>query len=198
MITYNPTDSNFLTIAQSRTNNGQSDVRIILDVINNIFYSLDDNGNFNEILTTQDTTMSKDFINLTTQDLTNLNSVIVPDGDAVSGFTQASSGIVLTDNSIFTINKDGYYEILMVLQINAFVGGLAVKINNDIQLGSLMAPTIVGNQTFTYNFYYQLNAGDEIRIIWDGLGGQSTDITLDRFQVNDYVQPAVSIAIKQL
>jgi hypothetical protein len=45
-MSYNPTDANFLTVAQSRTNNGQKDVRIILDITNNIFYSLDDDGNF--------------------------------------------------------------------------------------------------------------------------------------------------------
>jgi hypothetical protein len=46
---YNPTDSRFLTVAQSRTNNGQKDIRIILDIITNDFYSLDDDGNFNII-----------------------------------------------------------------------------------------------------------------------------------------------------
>ena len=46
---YNPTDSRFLTVAQSRTNNGQKDIRIILDIPTNDFYSLDDDGNFNII-----------------------------------------------------------------------------------------------------------------------------------------------------
>jgi hypothetical protein len=46
---YNPTDSRFLTVAQSRTNNGQKDIRIILDLPTNDFYSLDDDGNFNII-----------------------------------------------------------------------------------------------------------------------------------------------------
>lgn len=48
-ITYNPTDSRFLAVAQARTNNGQKDVRIILDIQTNEFYSLDDDGNFNLI-----------------------------------------------------------------------------------------------------------------------------------------------------
>jgi len=48
-IPYNPTDSRFLAVAQARTNNGQKDVRIILDIITNEFYSLDDDGNFNPI-----------------------------------------------------------------------------------------------------------------------------------------------------
>ena len=46
---YNPTESRFLTVAQSRTNNGQKDIRIILDIPTNDFYSLDDDGNFNII-----------------------------------------------------------------------------------------------------------------------------------------------------
>jgi hypothetical protein len=46
---YNPTDSRFLTVAQSRTNNGQKDIRVILDIPTNDFYSLDDDGNFNII-----------------------------------------------------------------------------------------------------------------------------------------------------
>lgn len=46
---YNPTESRFLTVAQSRTNNGQKDIRIILDIPTNDFYSLDDDGNFNLI-----------------------------------------------------------------------------------------------------------------------------------------------------
>lgn len=46
---YNATDSRFLTVAQSRTNNGQKDIRIILDIPTNDFYSLDDDGNFNPI-----------------------------------------------------------------------------------------------------------------------------------------------------
>ena len=48
-VNYNPTDANFLTVAQSRTNNGQRDVRVILDVTTNIFYTLDDEGVLTEI-----------------------------------------------------------------------------------------------------------------------------------------------------
>ena len=48
-VQYNPTDSRILTVAQSRTNNGQKDIRIILDIPTNDFYSLDDDGNFNII-----------------------------------------------------------------------------------------------------------------------------------------------------
>ena len=49
MATYSPTSSNFLTVAQSRTNNGQKDIRLILDISTNTFYTLDDDMNFTEI-----------------------------------------------------------------------------------------------------------------------------------------------------
>jgi len=46
MPTYNPTDSRYLVIAQTRTRNGQTDIKIVLDLISNEFYTLDDDGNF--------------------------------------------------------------------------------------------------------------------------------------------------------
>jgi hypothetical protein len=49
MITYNPLSDRFLSVATVKTKNGQKDVRIILDVIDNIFYTLDDDGNLNII-----------------------------------------------------------------------------------------------------------------------------------------------------
>jgi len=49
MPTYNPTDSKYLTVAQTRTNRGTKDVKIILDIDTNDFYTLDDDGNFNII-----------------------------------------------------------------------------------------------------------------------------------------------------
>jgi hypothetical protein len=49
MVDYNPLDSRFLTTANAITRNGQKFVRIILDIQDNIFYTLDDDGNFNPI-----------------------------------------------------------------------------------------------------------------------------------------------------
>jgi hypothetical protein len=46
MITYKPLSDKFLTIATVKTKNGQKDVRIVLDIDNNVFYTLDDDGNF--------------------------------------------------------------------------------------------------------------------------------------------------------
>lgn len=49
MINYNPNSKRFLTIAQVMTNDGTKNVKIILDVDTNIFYTLDDDGNLFEI-----------------------------------------------------------------------------------------------------------------------------------------------------
>lgn len=49
MPTYNPTDSRFLTLAQTRTNNGTRDVKLILDTIDKVFYTLDDDGVFDAV-----------------------------------------------------------------------------------------------------------------------------------------------------
>jgi hypothetical protein len=46
MPTYNPLDSRFLTTANAITRDGQKFVRIILDIQENQFYTLDDNDNF--------------------------------------------------------------------------------------------------------------------------------------------------------
>jgi|688.fasta_scaffold97346_3 hypothetical protein len=46
MPTYNPLTDRFLTVATVKTKNGQKDVRVVLDIDTNIFYTLDDDGNF--------------------------------------------------------------------------------------------------------------------------------------------------------
>jgi hypothetical protein len=46
---YNPLDDRFLTIGTTLTKNGQHRVSVILDVVNNVFYTLDDDGNFRPI-----------------------------------------------------------------------------------------------------------------------------------------------------
>jgi hypothetical protein len=48
-MSYSPTNPNYLTIAQSMTNDGQKNVKVILDIITNIIYTLDDDGNFKEL-----------------------------------------------------------------------------------------------------------------------------------------------------
>lgn len=200
MPTYNPTEKKYLTVSQSRTNNGQKDIRIILDTENNVFYTLDDDNNFNEIQTTQDTgmTTTKHFYNLVTQDTNNLNSVIVNDGAPVSGLTKASNGITLIDDSIFQINKDGYYEITTTIQINALTGYLYISVNDVIQYDSLMGIFVDGNEQFNFTFIYNLSNGDEVKINYYDSSGQWPTLTIDRYEVDSFITAGVSIIIKEL
>ena len=105
---YNPTDANFLTVAQSRTNNGQNDVRVILDITTNIFYTLDDNGNFIEIQSSgggEDLEQTLGFGNST-----NGNNIIMTSGDVIEGETDAT--LYTTDGDIVATvssNNDGFF-----------------------------------------------------------------------------------------
>lgn len=85
---YNPTDANFLTVAQSRTNNGQKDVRVLLDITSNIFYTLDDDGNLEEI---QSSGGGEDLEQtLTNGNFTGNENIIMSSGTFISGETDAT------------------------------------------------------------------------------------------------------------
>ena len=79
---YNPTDSRFLTVAQSRTNNGQKDIRIILDIITNDFYSLDDDGNFNIIGGSGGSQDLESVLNIGNN--TGANNILIDDGQSIN------------------------------------------------------------------------------------------------------------------
>jgi hypothetical protein len=78
-MSYSPTNKNYLTVATARTNDGQKDIRIILDIQNNIFYSLDDNGNFNQI--TMD--LTPEFSSLIVNGISTLNDDVSIDGNII-------------------------------------------------------------------------------------------------------------------
>ena len=46
MTTYNPLSNQFVTVSNAMTRDGEQNIRLILDVVNNVFYTLDDNNNF--------------------------------------------------------------------------------------------------------------------------------------------------------
>jgi|688.fasta_scaffold97346_2 hypothetical protein len=102
-VQYNPTDSRFLTVAQSRTNNGQKDIRIILDIPTNDFYSLDDDGNFNIIGGAGTITLEQV---LTQGNSTGGVAIISPDGLTELTAVDTQAGLYCTDaialvNSIY-------------------------------------------------------------------------------------------------
>lgn len=46
MTTYNPLSNQFVTLSNTMTRNGEQNIRLVLDIDNNVFYTLDDNNNF--------------------------------------------------------------------------------------------------------------------------------------------------------
>jgi hypothetical protein len=84
MPTYNPLTDRFLTVATVKTKNGQKDVRVVLDIDTNIFYTLDDDGNFIPIAYSQ-----------TNPDV------------FVTGGTYSNSDILFTNNTGGTFNVTG-------------------------------------------------------------------------------------------
>jgi len=46
MTTYNPLSNQYITLSNTMTRNGEQNIRLILDIDNNVFYTLDDNNNF--------------------------------------------------------------------------------------------------------------------------------------------------------
>jgi len=48
-MSYSPNNPKYLTVSTSMTNDGEKNVKIILDIETNIFYTLDDDGNFEPI-----------------------------------------------------------------------------------------------------------------------------------------------------
>jgi len=104
-VQYNPTDSRFLTVAQSRTNNGQKDIRIILDIPTNDFYSLDDDGNFNIIGGAGTITLEQV---LTQGNSTGGNTIFSPDLLTELNIIDGSGSITCGDGG----NRNNYIQVV--------------------------------------------------------------------------------------
>jgi hypothetical protein len=108
---YNPTDSRFLTVAQSRTNNGQKDIRIILDLPTNDFYSLDDDGNFNVIGASGGTTIDyTEYVAFVTQSGATAPTAVVVDKNDTGfvftyGYTSTGSYTIIATGAFPDKNK---------------------------------------------------------------------------------------------
>lgn len=141
-IIYNPTDANFLTVAQSRTNDGQRDVRVILDITTNIFYTLDDDGVLQEIQSSgggedlAQTLTNGNFTDGLDISLTNGSKITSNDNITIEA-TQGVNKIEINDNSTnmttdnllltFPTGNDNYV-------INKFVSGGLNTFTTDTEI----------------------------------------------------------------
>jgi len=133
MPTYNPTESKYLTVAQVRTNRGTKDVKIILDVDTNTFYTLDDDANFNVIGAA---TLEQV---LTAGNSTGGLSITSPDGLTVLDVADATLNTQLTDG--------GNYEHTTFMQ--SFNYTRTITDMNTSNAGSVyVAPTDIDIQVY--------------------------------------------------
>jgi hypothetical protein len=159
MVDYNPLDSRFLTTANAITRNGQKFVRIILDIQDNIFYTLDDDGNFNPIGSGGTASSGVTSINVgiglssntSTGAVTIINTGVTGSGlvDVLNGIsyfpiwtatTPSSSAVTSTQltylNSFYKVNNGG------IISNDQFV------VNNVFSIGIVNGysfPTTIGN-----------------------------------------------------
>jgi hypothetical protein len=159
MPTYNPLDSRFLTTANAITRDGQKFVRIILDIQDNVFYTLDDDGNFNPIGSGGTSSSGVTSINVgtglsantTTGAVTIVNTGVTGSGlvnvlNGVSYFpiwtatTPSSSAVTSTEltylNSFYKVNNGGIISNDQFLVNNIFSIG---------QVNGYSFPTSIGN-----------------------------------------------------
>jgi len=106
MPTYNALSDKFLTVATVKTKNGQKDVRVILDIDSNIFYTLDDDGNFIPIaysLTNPDVFVTGGTYDNSTTTATFTNNT----GGTfnVTGFTDSDISSYVTKNSLSAVTN---------------------------------------------------------------------------------------------
>ena len=120
MPTYNPTDSRYLAVAQTRTRNGQTDIKIILDLDTNEFYTLDDDGNFNLI---GGGGGSQTLEQVLTQGASTGNiSILSPDNQSALSVVDGNATLEVGDG----VNTNNYIQLLP-----AKIGYVSIDLNNN-------------------------------------------------------------------
>lgn len=173
-VQYNPTDSRFLTVAQSRTNNGQKDIRIILDIPTNDFYSLDDDGNFNIIGGTQ--TLADVLIN---GNSSGANDIVF---DASQGLLFDNSSR-LREGTIVDVNSNkGIAQICGLGYELKWASGVLYSMDSNgsiiyVSMQNITSPTVNDDDTLGYqvgsywmlsnNFTYICSDATTGAAVWD-------------------------------
>ena len=142
-MSYTPNQSKYLTVAQTRTNRGTKDVKIILDVDTNVFYTLDDDNNFIPIAYSQSidaSAVSYDNIN------SGLNATNVQNGiDELSLIVEAEGGLKWSYNKS---RNQNFAPINFVSTTNATSGNILrffpIVIKEDLDITEFGVNITVG------------------------------------------------------
>jgi len=154
---YNPTESRFLTVAQSRTNNGQKDIRIILDIDTNDFYTLDDNGNFTIIGGGGGGLDYTEYVAYIVTNSTNTPVATVAKNDTGFSFSYARTGV-----GDITITATGafpdYEKVIPYFNSQTNQGFTTIYWNNANSLGVVTSDTsaVLTDGQFTGNLVIRI------------------------------------------
>ena len=156
MPTYNPTDSKYLTVAQTRTNRGTKDVKIILDIDTNDFYTLDDDGNFNVIGGGGGVDYTE-YVAYIIQNGTSAPSAVVAKNDTGFSFTYSRSSqgeYLITATGAFP----DYEKVVPMFNSQANQGFTTVYWNNVDSLGVATSDTsaVLQDSQFTGNLVIRI------------------------------------------
>lgn len=175
MTTYNPLSNQFVTVSNAMTRDGEQNIRLILDVVNNVFYTLDDNNNF-VALEYQPPTLSF-YITGNTSATTitsantflNFSSNVAP---VLQYQSQLNNGLSLNTSTgkIEYIGVPRYFMIIGHIEVSAGNNNevdIAAFVNGNIVAGST-SKVVTGSGGKTSSIpgmaVTQLNAGDILDI----------------------------------
>jgi len=143
MPTYNPLDSRFLTTANAITRDGQKFVRIILDVVDNVFYTLDDDGNFNPIGSGGTSSSGVTSINvgtgLSANTTTGAVTIIATGTSTIQGITGITAGVGISANTIDNVTTITNTQTQGITGITANSPLSATTSNNSTTLDLIYA-----------------------------------------------------------
>lgn len=199
MPVYNPTDANFLTVAQSRTNNGQRDVRVILDIASNIFYTLDDDGNLVQIqssggggldatLLLGNTTGTEDIIMSSGTKISGETDVTLytTDGDTEASISTISNGFITYNQFLVDMPSTG--DNSLIEQAAQYIN-FQVETNNKLTIDG--RTNTLTNENFHLTFPLPSNPYISKKTV---LGGLNDFYTSDNIPTTlGSIEPRVSI-----
>jgi hypothetical protein len=179
-MSYTPNQSKYLTVSQAKNNSGTKDIKIILDLDTNTFYTLDDDGNFLPITSTPTPEWTESEITLLDTDILNLgNSPIELLAAPGIGTYYVFESIIFEftyGTSAYTLNEPLYiYNGGAQFQLADSI--ITLQVDNVIVVESFVSDTFVDTDTYIYYLPKTLNEPLTIGT-WNGTNPTGGDGTL--------------------
>jgi hypothetical protein len=175
-MSYSPNNPRYLTIADSMTSNGEANARLILDTVTNIFYTLDDDGNF---LPIQANEWTETTIDISSDEILNMGSnpiVLLPAAGEGKYFDYESIKLEYIHNTTaYTLSEKLYISDFVQTQISELLitaGGDVVSV-----IRAFYSDTFVDTDVYSFNQVKPLNQ-DLILSTWNGTNPEDGNGTM--------------------